>query len=237
MHFFKTVLVAASALSLASAQAILAFTSTPTSVTAGEPVTITYAGGDASAPVSIILRQGSSNDLRTVGTLTSDATGGSYTWTPDASLPSGSDYALELRQGDSNNYSGLFSLEGGLSSSPSGSSSSVSSVISSVLASASASLNSTLTNATTTMPGMVGSAASAGTGMPMSRNTTFSTPTLSTTSTETATETDASTTDAAGSSPTAAETTPRPSGSSGRIQVSSPLAFILCLVAAVMYLN
>jgi len=47
MHFLKTMLVGAAMATMAVAQSTLAFTSTPTSVTAGKPVTVTYAGGDS----------------------------------------------------------------------------------------------------------------------------------------------------------------------------------------------
>jgi hypothetical protein len=47
MHFLKTLFVSAAMATMAIAQTQqLAFTSTPASVTAGKPVTITYAGGD-----------------------------------------------------------------------------------------------------------------------------------------------------------------------------------------------
>lgn len=47
MHFRKALFLGLSALAAhAVAQERLAFTSFPSSVTAGEPVTITYAGGD-----------------------------------------------------------------------------------------------------------------------------------------------------------------------------------------------
>ncbi len=49
MHFFRTVIVGAVAMATAAyAQGTLAFTSTPASVTAGQPVTITYSSDDNS---------------------------------------------------------------------------------------------------------------------------------------------------------------------------------------------
>lgn len=44
--------------------------------------------------------------------LTNDARGGTFTFVPDGSLPSGSDYALQINQGGEVNYSGHVSLEG-----------------------------------------------------------------------------------------------------------------------------
>lgn len=50
----------------------LAFTSfPPTTVAAGSPVTLTWIGGDSSAPVTITLKKGLSTDLKDVGVITS----------------------------------------------------------------------------------------------------------------------------------------------------------------------
>ena len=48
MHFLKTMLVGAAMATMAVAQDTLGFTSVPTSVKAGQPVTITYSSGDSS---------------------------------------------------------------------------------------------------------------------------------------------------------------------------------------------
>ncbi len=72
MQLFQSLFLGAAALAtMVSAQGgNLAFTSVPTSVTAGQPVTVTYSGGEG-GPVTIRLRQGDSGNLQTVGTLTS----------------------------------------------------------------------------------------------------------------------------------------------------------------------
>lgn len=51
-------------------------------------------------------------DLTTVATLTDSATNGQYIWTPSESLQDGSDYALEIKQGNQVNYFGPFQLQG-----------------------------------------------------------------------------------------------------------------------------
>ena len=69
MLFSKLFTVAALAAS-ATAQALLAFTSTPgSSVTAGVPVTIRWTGGTG-GPVTITLKKGRPTDLKTVAVLT-----------------------------------------------------------------------------------------------------------------------------------------------------------------------
>ncbi|KAH7088314.1 hypothetical protein FB567DRAFT_335789 [Paraphoma chrysanthemicola] len=81
-------------------------------VDAGKTYTITYSPG-GNTPTTFILRKGFSTGLATVGTLTTSATGGTFQWTVSSSLVSGSDYALEIRQGsDTPNFSGLFSVRG-----------------------------------------------------------------------------------------------------------------------------
>ncbi|KAF2397599.1 hypothetical protein EJ06DRAFT_584517 [Trichodelitschia bisporula] len=109
--YFRTILSVA--VLAASAMAQLMFTSVPTSVQAGQQYTIQWSGGDATQPVTILLRKGESGNLGTVGTLTSTGTGGSFTWTVDSTITDGTDYAFEIKQGTSNNYSGLFAVSGG----------------------------------------------------------------------------------------------------------------------------
>ncbi len=172
MYFAKALLVGASFAVAAVAQTTkLAFTTLPTSVTAGSSTELKWTGGDGTVrlsyctptatnsanhlllqAVTIILQQGTANNLQTVQIVTGkpssalsrvvhlfsyyefalvlifrssgSASGNSYTWTPSKSLPSGENYALKITQGTSAvNYSGLFSLSGGSASSSSSSSS------------------------------------------------------------------------------------------------------------------
>ncbi|KAI9837600.1 MAG: hypothetical protein M1838_004789 [Thelocarpon superellum] len=223
MLFAKALLVGASALiSAVAAQSDLAFTSTFTSVTAGKPVSVTYSGGDKTAPVTISLREGPSNNLGAPTVLTSSSTGGSYTWTPSTSLPSGSDYALQITQGSAFNYWGPFSITGGA---PSGASISASASSSASSSLPTTGLNGTLANATTTF---LGTAASAGTGTPLPANTTFSSATLSAAPTLT-------TTPSSSSSPSATSSTVAPTKTAGASRaMSSPMALVLMGVVAMI---
>ncbi|KAI9044757.1 GPI anchored serine-threonine rich family protein [Aspergillus affinis] len=88
----------------------LSFTKWPTTLRAGEPATVTWAG-DIETPATITLRKGSSTDLGDVQVLTAKALGGTFTFTPDDSLPGGADYALQISQPGQVNYSGHITLE------------------------------------------------------------------------------------------------------------------------------
>lgn len=110
--FARTLLLGAFALLAAAQSDVLSFTRVPNPVTDGEAQAILYATNDTQSPVTIVLRQGPSGNLQTVQTLTTDATGGQYIWTPPVSLPNGNDYALEIRQAGQNNYFGPFTVQG-----------------------------------------------------------------------------------------------------------------------------
>lgn len=111
--FAKSLLLTTLVAGLAAAQsAVLTFTRVPNPITDGEPQAILYATNDTQSPVTIILRQGNANNLQTVQTLTTDAAGGQYIWTPPVSLPNGNDYALEIRQAGQVNYFGPFTVQG-----------------------------------------------------------------------------------------------------------------------------
>merc|ERR1711881_638803 len=76
-YMLKSVVSVAVFAAYAAAQAAgqLAFTTLPGSIQAGQSYTLEWAGGDATAPVTIILRQGDPNNLDTVSTITTTATG------------------------------------------------------------------------------------------------------------------------------------------------------------------
>ncbi|RKF75957.1 putative extracellular matrix protein [Golovinomyces cichoracearum] len=78
-------------------------------VTAGKPMTITWA--EASGPVTLLLKEGSSTNLRTVSTIASGQTGNSFTWTPDTTLPSDT-YAIQINDASGVNYSVQFPIKG-----------------------------------------------------------------------------------------------------------------------------
>ncbi|KAL8723814.1 MAG: hypothetical protein Q9181_007174 [Wetmoreana brouardii] len=128
MHFTKSLLIGATAIVAAVAQSsssLIAFTSTPASVTAGSDATLRWSGGDPSQPVTILLRQGQSENLKTVAVVSGAATGTSTVWHVPQDLPNGIDYTFQISQGvDVTNYSGRFSVTGGTTSSSATSSSS-----------------------------------------------------------------------------------------------------------------
>ncbi|KAL2036862.1 hypothetical protein N7G274_010405 [Stereocaulon virgatum] len=245
------------------AQSRIAFTVLPTNIVAGQPVTIQWGGGDNS-PVTLILQQGSVNNLQTVELITGSATGTSYTWTPETSLPNADNYALKIVQGDQPpNYTGMIALTGGSTSGPTNAISALASSTGS--SSASVPTNpasggvvgggSNSSNATTTMAmgtGVVGSGASgsAATGTAMSRNTTMSMATLSSSasmaskvSASSASAASATATSSSGSglgsgSSTSSGTSPSSSSKSGAVSVAASNFALLCAaVVGVAYLG
>ncbi|KAF2263767.1 hypothetical protein CC78DRAFT_544714 [Lojkania enalia] len=89
-------------------------TSTFSTVEVGETVEITYTPAD-DTPTTLTLRKGNSNDLQTIETLTTSATGGTFEWTVSNDLEPGDDYALQIEQddGSESNFFGFFSITGG----------------------------------------------------------------------------------------------------------------------------
>lgn len=237
MRFFQSALLAVSALaSMALAQSsTLLFTNVPTSVTVGKSYTIEWKTTDTTSPITITLRKGPSGNLQTIATLTSTATGTTYTWIPDKSLADGSDYALQITQGNQINYSGQISLSGGSLSAISSAASASASASSGVSTSSSASaasvshsvLSMTTGNSTASATSSV-SAASTGKG-----NSTISTATLPATIKITSAITSAVSTGASG---TQTASQGAPTGAAGQLG-SSPMALIFGAVAAMAYLN
>ncbi|MCJ1482862.1 hypothetical protein MMC06_003028, partial [Schaereria dolodes] len=205
MHFTKALFVGASFVVAALAQQKIQFTNTPTSVTAGVPIPITWTGGDGTSTITILLKKGDPSNLSTVSTIVQrNAQGNSFTWTPSSTITDADDYAFEIDQAGVSNYSPEFSVTGGVTSSlpvpsttyfsalsssttlaPSASVSSVSAVLSTLAgALSSVAPNSTVISVTTTIgTGIVGTVGtgSIGTGSPSTANTTFSVATLSAT--------------------------------------------------------
>ncbi|KAF3055950.1 putative extracellular matrix protein [Daldinia childiae] len=120
-------------------------------IEAGKPFEVTWS--DAAGPVSLTLKDGPSDNLKTVSEITSGQTGESYTWVPSSSLPSGT-YALEINDGTEVNYSQQFEISGGSASSSSvsttASQTSTSSAVSSTVTSSSATVTSSETSSTPT---------------------------------------------------------------------------------------
>lgn len=237
MQLFQSLLAGAALVAAAVAQdGRLSFTSFPEDVSVGEPVTVTWAGGIPSEPVTITLRRGVSDNLDDVAVLTSTATGGSYTWDPSEDLADGEDYALMISQGEEVNYTNQFSIEGGSGSdSPSGSettgAATDSASITLTLSSATPSTTDEATTTTEAETSAVTTSAPSTSGFSTitpPRNTTSSEPTLSSTLLVTNTP-----------SPTSpSETTPAdPDSAASSAFISSPLALIVTVLAAIAYFN
>jgi len=146
MRFFETVLSGAALFAVALGLTIDTYPSG--GVVAGQTYTITYSPKD-NTPTTFILRQGPSGNLNTIDTLTTTATGGSFQWTVPKSLPNQPNYAFEIRQGSTTNFSGQFGLTGGsaaVSSAVSSAQASASSAVASAASSASAALSSALSS-------------------------------------------------------------------------------------------
>jgi len=213
MYMLKSVVSVAVFAAYAAAQAAgqLAFTTLPGSIQAGQSYTLEWAGGDATAPVTIILRQGDPNNLDTVSTITTTATGGSYTWEVPSTIVNGADYAFEIVQGSSNNYSGQFAIAGGSGVA----SASASATAASVSASASAASESASASASAASESASASAASASASASESASSTLSR-------------------SASRTSATAASTSaPSDNGASG---LQSPVALIFGAIAAMLAL-
>ncbi|KAJ8107138.1 hypothetical protein OPT61_g9073 [Boeremia exigua] len=229
MRFFQ--MVASSAAFIAAALA-LEINNYPTGgVQAGQTYTITYSPAD-NTPTTFILRKGLSTDLDTVGTLTSTATGGTFSWTVDRSLANGADYALEIRQdGETPNYSGQFGLTGGSaaasSSASAASASSVASVISSRASSASsaASASASLSSLISSVVSSVQATATGG-ATTASTNGTVTSATLSRSATGSR----------ATGSATGSASIPESTGAASSLS-SAPLALFLGAVGAFAFLN
>ncbi|KAF2214825.1 hypothetical protein CERZMDRAFT_120414 [Cercospora zeae-maydis SCOH1-5] len=149
--FVKSILVGALAALAAAQSAAISFTNPLPQARVGQSFELTWQTNDASAPVTILLRKGDANNLQTVSTLTSSATGGKYEWTPASDLAPASDYALQITQGSNTNYLGPFSISGGTGTGT-GSSSSSSAESPAGYATVSTSANSTSSQSITAMP-------------------------------------------------------------------------------------
>ncbi|OTB05701.1 hypothetical protein M426DRAFT_21731 [Hypoxylon sp. CI-4A] len=77
----------------------------------GKPFTITWT--EAVGPVTITLMNGNVADLQTVAEITSGQPGESYTWVPSGSLVPGN-YAMQITDGISINYSLQFPIQQGM---------------------------------------------------------------------------------------------------------------------------
>lgn len=222
MRFFETVLSGAAIIAAALALEINDYPAT--GVVAGQTYTITYSPKD-NTPTTFILRQGASGNLATLDTITTTATGGSFTWTVPRTLADQPDYALEIRQGETINYSGQFPLSGGSGATVS---SAVASIVSSAKASASSAAASAASSASAHLSSIVASAvssaqASATISPSAGLNSTVTSATLSTSASAASTASVSS-----GTSGTTSASIPESTGAASSL-ASSPLAAILAI--------
>ncbi|KIW19967.1 hypothetical protein PV08_00542 [Exophiala spinifera] len=219
----NALLLAASLCSYALAQTKIAFTHVPAAVVGGGSYNITWGGGD-DTPVTITLREGDPDDLKTIETLADGVSGDFFVWTVSKDLKAADDYALQITQGQNDiNYSGQFSLTNSTASTTE-----------------SASGNTTASITATS------SLASQGTGSALPRNTTFSSATISRTASLPSTTTESASgsatfgdvTSTSSSAPTAAATTSAPdANAAGVAQLGSSAALVMGIFAAVMCLS
>ncbi|KAM3078119.1 hypothetical protein ACMFMF_004529 [Clarireedia jacksonii] len=172
---FKSLFLAASA--FAAALANVQFTNSNFELTAGQTFTLTWSG--ANGPVTVLLKDGASTDLKTVMTIGSGLTGNSISWTPTSAL-STSPYAFEISDSSNvPNYSQQFLIAGTTGSPSSAASSS---------AAASTTATSTVT-AISTSSALSSSSALSGTNSSSSASTTATGSSSIQSTTTTATET------------------------------------------------
>lgn len=197
--------------------------------------------------VTLYLKQGKPEDLKTVQKIDIvDGAKGNTTWTPSTEYAPGSDYAIEIVSEDNEpNYTGLLTLKNASGYS------SYSSSASSTSSSAYPSSSSTAPSSTVHPYGhstMVSAPISTGTGTPYGsgygHNATYHNSTTirktyskgsSTTSSESSSETSSSA--ESQSSGKVSAIPPSPSDSGAMALVRSPLAFVICVFGAIIYLN
>lgn len=220
MRFFQAILSSAAFAALVAALEINQFPSS--GVVAGNTYTITYSPAD-NVPTTFILRQGQSTNLDTIATLTTTATGGTFQWTPDKSLANQADYALEIKRGDTVNYSGQFPLTGGSDSKPVSSNSP--SATPSATASASSASKSSASSSASMSSSMAMSSSASPSASPSPSSASNSTVSSATLSRSTASRT-----------PTGTATVPEVTGNAGNSLLANPIAAIAGAAAAFAYL-
>ncbi|GAB1733036.1 hypothetical protein NU195Hw_g9529t1 [Hortaea werneckii] len=235
---FAKAIIFAGLSALAAAQSTtLTFTEVPQTVTDGQEQTIRYTSEDNSTAVTILLRKGPSENLQTVSTLTTSATGGEFLWTPSICLENGDNYALEIQQGSENNYFGPFTVQGRDASCDDSTSASPS-------ANATASMTMGMNGTATHMPIPVGTAPAVGgsngtmmaTGTSVPRNTTMSMATLTPTTSSTGSPSSNSASATSGSSSTSSASDASATNAANEVQMSSAFALFLGAAAAAFYL-
>ncbi|KAF4625865.1 hypothetical protein G7Y89_g12297 [Cudoniella acicularis] len=220
MQFARLLAIAASAISVVSA---VQFTNSVfNNVTAGEPFTFTWT--NATGPVSLVLKNGASTNLQTVSTITSGASGTSFTWSVPANLPADT-YAIAITDSAGTNYSPQFQLVGATATASTSSSTASSTASSSVSSSASSVSSSSASSST---------ASSASTTASISGNSTSSA--TGSTSSGSASKTSSTSASKTSSASTSTGTSSVPNTNSAS-DFASPLALVFLTVAALISLN
>jgi hypothetical protein len=223
MRFFQVVLSGAAIIAAAWA---LELNEVPSSIEPGKTYTITYSPKD-DTPTTFTLRKGNPGNLDDVDVLTTSATGGSFEWTVDDSLPNADDYAIMVSQGSVENYSGQIKLTGS-DAEPSSSGSatpSASATPSSTGAKSSTDASATATETETETTLATTAAASATVTSTVGSNSTISSATLSRTGSGTS----------APASTTTGSSSPPQETNAASMLGSSPLALIFGAIAAMAY--
>lgn len=193
------------------------------SIKAGQPFKITWAG--ASGPVTLLLKSGPSTNLKTVSTIASGQTGNSYTWTPDASLPT-DHYAIEIQDASGPNYSVQFPISKAVAHEP---------------------MSSSTAHETYSTPAGTGaysyptgySSSYTSRNMTTPTGTGYYTPTsyVSYTPTATPNATESSSTLSSTTPHTHTSATPTPSDTNNAADITSPIAFVLLAFASFFFLQ
>ncbi|TVY48796.1 hypothetical protein LOCC1_G001112 [Lachnellula occidentalis] len=232
---FTTLLFAAAA--LVGVNAVVSLTNSDYIVTVGTPFSIGWAG--ASGPVTITLKNGPALDLDTVSTLTSGATSSPYVWSVPSDLPVGN-YAIEITDGTSTNYSPEFGLMGAtatssiaISTSSSASASASSASLSTSASTSSSTSESSSSASTSSTSASVASSSSSMTTIASSSASATSSGNSTTSASKTGSATNSSKT--AGSSSTATPATVPNANSAS--EFASPLALVFLTFAAILSLN
>ncbi|TID16499.1 extracellular matrix protein [Venturia nashicola] len=236
MYMLQSVVSVAVFAAAAIAQSTnLAFTSfPPTTVAAGSPITLNWIGGDSTAPVTITLKKGLSTDLKDVGVITSTATGGSYTWTPDTTIGDGADYALAISQGSVINYTGQFSVTGGSTAAATTASTSASTPASASSSAAPSSAANSSTESITSAAAALSTTASSSNGTISSAALSSTDSSASTTGSSTLRTSSATRTPSSSGSTASSSNVPATGAASG---LQSPIALFFGVVAAMLYLQ
>ncbi|KAF8247528.1 hypothetical protein K440DRAFT_661421 [Wilcoxina mikolae CBS 423.85] len=230
MRFFTVTLAAVFAsvvLAVASTENPIIKPDGKDAIVAGKPYVIkwkpTTKGG-----ITLTLRQGTSADLKDVSVIVSNAdNNGEYTWTPDASLPAGDNYAIMITSAkDEQNYTPLLKIDSDAKAKPSSSSASSSGEHSKGYPSKTSSHH----------YAHITPASNSTSSKPYSNSTTSTKkPKKSGTTLETSSTAESSTPTRATASASASSTSA--SGAGAMAVARSPIALVACLIAGFVFLN